>query len=197
VVRLQAVAPTLIGLAATGGDQRAGVAALAAAALPGVAGSPGRDGTLPKPLGSWPQRQRIAALVGVAPGNRDRGTWRGRRTSGGGRAPVRARLYMRTVGAVTPNPILQAFYVPLMRRWHSQDSGPDGLYAPVAHDPARPGETAAPLAATGGVNRLQISKAPLTNKTVAPLYPDAPLALHRHDPRRYSLVEIAIRQGLG
>ena len=39
-------------------------------------------------------RQQIAALAGVAPFNRDSGTWRGRRSIAGGRAPVRTALYM-------------------------------------------------------------------------------------------------------
>ena len=49
-------------------------------------------------LGTLGHRQ-IAALVGVAPFNRDSGTMRGRRTVWGGRARVRASLYM---GALTP-----------------------------------------------------------------------------------------------
>ena len=55
-------------------------------------------------------RQQIAALVGVAPLNRDSGTWRGRRTVWGGRAHVRAVLYMSTLVAVRHNPALRAFY---------------------------------------------------------------------------------------
>lgn len=58
-------------------------------------------------------RQRIAALVGVAPFNRDSGTLRGRRTIWGGRATVRAVLYMSTLVAVKHNPVLKAFYVRL------------------------------------------------------------------------------------
>jgi len=58
-------------------------------------------------------RQRIAALVGVAPLNRDSGTLRGRRTVWGGRAQVRAVLYMSTLVAVRYNPVLQAFYLRL------------------------------------------------------------------------------------
>jgi transposase len=54
-------------------------------------------------------RQRLAALVGVAPLNRDRGTLRGRRTLWGGRAPVRATLYMSTLVAVRYHPVLKAF----------------------------------------------------------------------------------------
>ena len=52
-------------------------------------------------LGSLSRRQ-IAALVGVAPFNRDSGTWRGRRRIWGGRASVRAVLYMATVAATRP-----------------------------------------------------------------------------------------------
>ena len=40
-------------------------------------------------------RRQIAALVGVAPFNRDSGTLRGKRTVWGGRARVRTALYMR------------------------------------------------------------------------------------------------------
>ena len=55
-------------------------------------------------------RQRIAALVGVAPFNRDSGTRRGTRTTWGGRAHVRAALYMSTLVAVRYNPVLKRFY---------------------------------------------------------------------------------------
>jgi len=55
-------------------------------------------------------RKAIAALVGVAPLNRDSGTLRGRRMVWGGRAAVRAVLYMGTLVAVRHNPILRAFY---------------------------------------------------------------------------------------
>lgn len=55
-------------------------------------------------------RKQIAALVGVAPFNRDSGTLRGRRTVWGGRAAVRQTLYMATLTAVRWNPPLKAFY---------------------------------------------------------------------------------------
>jgi transposase len=55
-------------------------------------------------------RQQIAALVGVAPLNRDSGTLRGKRTVWGGRAHVRAVLYMSTLVAVRHNPVLHTFY---------------------------------------------------------------------------------------
>lgn len=54
-------------------------------------------------------RQAIAALVGVAPLNRDSGEFRGRRTIWGGRASVRAALYMATLTARTFNPVIRRF----------------------------------------------------------------------------------------
>ena len=55
-------------------------------------------------------RRQIAALVGVAPFNRESGTWRGKRMIAGGRASIRSVLYMSTVVAVRRNPILKEFY---------------------------------------------------------------------------------------
>lgn len=59
-------------------------------------------------------RQPIAALVGVAPLNRDSGTQRGRRGIWGGRAAVRATLYMSTLVAVKHNPVLAPYYTRLL-----------------------------------------------------------------------------------
>lgn len=64
--------------------------------------------TLPE-LGTLTHKQ-IAALVGVAPLNRDSGTLRGRRTIWGGRAQVRAVLYMAALVATRFNPVIRAFY---------------------------------------------------------------------------------------
>jgi transposase len=55
-------------------------------------------------------RQQIAKLVGVAPTNRDSGTLRGKRTTGGGRVEVRNVLYMPIVVAKSCNPVIKAFY---------------------------------------------------------------------------------------
>jgi transposase len=55
-------------------------------------------------------RQRLAALVGVAPLNRDRGTLRGSRMIWGGRAHVRATLSMSTLVAVRYHAVLKVFY---------------------------------------------------------------------------------------
>lgn len=70
-------------------------------------------------LGNLPElgglnRKEIAALVGVAPFNRDSGRLRGRRTIWGGRAQVRAALYMATLVATRHNPVIQAFYARLL-----------------------------------------------------------------------------------
>jgi len=53
---------------------------------------------------------QIAALVGVAPLNRDSGTLRGRRAVWGGRRAVRAALSMGTLRATRCNPAIQPFY---------------------------------------------------------------------------------------
>jgi transposase len=59
--------------------------------------------------------RRLSALVGVAPFNRDSGTFKGKREVWGGRAPVRATLYMGTLVAVRYNPILRKFYGRLLK----------------------------------------------------------------------------------
>ena len=58
-------------------------------------------------------RKQIAALVGVAPHNRDSGSYRGKRSVWGGRAPVRAGLYMATLVATRHNAVIRAFYARL------------------------------------------------------------------------------------
>jgi transposase len=58
-------------------------------------------------------RQQVAALVGVAPLNRDSGTVRGKRAVWGGRASVRAVLYMAAVAAVRWNPAIREFHARL------------------------------------------------------------------------------------
>lgn len=58
--------------------------------------------------------KRISALVGVAPFNRDSGKYRGTRTIWGGRARIRAVLYMGALVAVQHNPVLKAFYTRLL-----------------------------------------------------------------------------------
>ena len=58
-------------------------------------------------------RKQIAALVGVAPHNRDSGSYRGKRSVWGGRAPVRASLYMATLVATRHNAVIKSFYARL------------------------------------------------------------------------------------
>ena len=65
-------------------------------------------------LGSL-DRRAVAALVGVAPLSRDSGKFRGTRGCWGGRAKVRAALYMPTLVAVRCNPVLREFYERLLR----------------------------------------------------------------------------------
>jgi len=55
-------------------------------------------------------RQQAAALVGVAPLNRDSGLMRGQRRIFGGRAAVRSALYMATVASIKWNELIRSFY---------------------------------------------------------------------------------------
>ena len=61
-------------------------------------------------------RRRIAALVGVAPINRDSGQMRGKRTIAGGRSDVRNALYMATLSATRWNPVISKHYRSLVER---------------------------------------------------------------------------------
>jgi transposase len=66
-------------------------------------------------LGGLPElghlnRRAISALVGVAPWSRESGAWRGPRRCWGGRADIRAVLYMATLAAIRHNPVIRAFY---------------------------------------------------------------------------------------
>ena len=60
-------------------------------------------------LGSL-NRKQIARLIGVAPTNRDSGTLRGKRTTGGGRVHIRNALFMPTIVAKLHNPNIKDFY---------------------------------------------------------------------------------------
>ena len=64
-------------------------------------------------LGTLDRRQ-VAALVGVAPFNRDSGAMRGKRTVWGGRARVRAALYMGALVGSRFNPVIRDFYQRLL-----------------------------------------------------------------------------------
>jgi transposase len=77
---------------------------------PGV--GPVRSRTWVAEVPAWGalSRQEIAALAGVAPFTRERGTLRGQRSIWGGRAHVRAVLYMSTLTAVRHHAVLKTFY---------------------------------------------------------------------------------------
>ena len=60
------------------------------------------------------ERRQIAALVGVAPFNRDSGSMRGKRMISGGRAQVRRSLYMAALVATRFNPVIARFYQRLL-----------------------------------------------------------------------------------
>jgi len=68
--------------------------------------------TLPE-LGAV-EHKRLAALVGVAPFNRDSGKYRGKRAIWGGRAQARQALYMAAVVAARHNPVIKPFYQRLL-----------------------------------------------------------------------------------
>lgn len=61
-------------------------------------------------------RRQIAALVGLAPINRDSGQFRGKRMIGGGRVHVRRLLYMPTLVAIQHNPQIKTYYERLLEK---------------------------------------------------------------------------------
>jgi len=61
-------------------------------------------------------RQQIAALVGVAPFNKDSGPKKGKRRIFGGRSGIRRTLFMATFSATRHNPVIRAFYQSLLKR---------------------------------------------------------------------------------
>lgn len=61
-------------------------------------------------------RKAIACLVGVAPLNRDSGLMKGKRSIWGGRAHIRAALYMAALVGTRYNPVIKAFYTQLLAR---------------------------------------------------------------------------------
>jgi transposase len=61
-------------------------------------------------------RQKIAALVGLAPFNKDSGPKKGKRRIFGGRSGIRRALFMATLSASKYNPVIQKFYASLLKR---------------------------------------------------------------------------------
>ncbi len=95
VAELVPLEPQRVIVEATGGLETRLVTELAAAGLPELGHA------TPK---------AIAALAGVAPYNRDRGQWRGKRSVWGGRRQLRAALYLATLAATRCNPAIRACY---------------------------------------------------------------------------------------
>lgn len=91
-------------------------------------------------------RREIAALVGVAPFNRDSGRLRGRRVIWGGRAAVRRTLYMATLTATRFNPLLRALYLRLRERGKPPKVALVACMPEAAHHPQRHAPQSAPLA---------------------------------------------------
>ena len=101
-------------------------------------------------------RRAIAALVGVAPFNRDSGRLRGRRTIWGGRARVRAMLYMGALSASRHNPGDPRLLPAPAGRRQAEKGGPHRLHAQAAGDPQRDAQTPHALA------RLEPQQRPLS-----------------------------------
>jgi transposase len=80
------------------------------ASVPGVGAVTARTLIAELPELGHLDRRRIAALVGVAPLNRDSGSFRGRRMVAGGRSSVRKVLFMATLTAIRFNPPVRALY---------------------------------------------------------------------------------------
>lgn len=81
--------------------------------VPGIGGQTARVLLTELPELGALSRREIASLIGVAPMARESGKWRGQRQCWGGRAHVRAALYMATIAAVRFNPVIRACYARL------------------------------------------------------------------------------------
>jgi transposase len=84
--------------------------------VPGIGGVTARTLIADLPELGHLDRRRLAALVGVAPVNRDSGQQRGYRAIAGGRASLRNALFMATLVAVRRNAVLKAHYDALVAR---------------------------------------------------------------------------------
>jgi transposase len=78
--------------------------------VPGIGDATARSLIAELPELGQLDRQKIAALAGLAPYNDDSGTMRGKRSIWGGRVKVRCALYMAALVAVRHNPVLRAHY---------------------------------------------------------------------------------------
>lgn len=82
--------------------------------FPGVSNTLARTFLAEVPELGTLNRREIASLAGVAPFTRQSGRWKGKSMIGGGRAPLRAGLYMAALSATRYNPPLKGFYQRLL-----------------------------------------------------------------------------------
>ena len=106
-------------------------------------------------------RRQIAALVGVAPYNRDSGTLRGKRAVWGGRSRVRAVLYMGALVASRHNPAIRTS---TRGCWQAEKGGAGRVHAQTAGYTQRHAQTWLPLVRYDSASRCSFL---LTFKTVA------------------------------
>jgi transposase len=95
-------------------DQKLQATALLLESVPGIGATTAALLVAELPELGAISRGQVAGLVGVAPRNRDSGTMRGKRTTGGGRKSLRSALYMPTLVALKHNPIIRSFYLRLL-----------------------------------------------------------------------------------
>jgi len=115
------------------------------ASVPGVGAVTARTLIAELPELGRLDRRRIAALVGVAPINRDSGTFRGRRMVAGGRSSVRKVLFMATLTAIRFNPPVRALYQRLTQAGRPSQARAHRLHAQAPGDPERHGARWPPL----------------------------------------------------
>ncbi len=82
--------------------------------FPGVSNTLARTFLAEVPELGTLSRREIASLAGLAPFTRQSGRWKGRSMIGGGRAPLRAALYMAALSAIRCNQTLKPFYQRLL-----------------------------------------------------------------------------------
>ncbi len=85
-------------------------------------------------------RKEVAALAGAAPFPRDSGTLKGRRTIWGGRAHVRAALYMATLVVTRKNPVIWGLLPALVSGGEGEEARLDGVHAEATHNSQCDGE---------------------------------------------------------
>ena len=82
--------------------------------FPGVSNTLARTFLAEVPELGMLSRREIASLAGLAPFTRQSGRWKGKSMIGGGRAPLRAALYMAALSAIRCNQTLKTFYQRLL-----------------------------------------------------------------------------------